>query len=183
MPYSNEEGSRRTTEPHEVGANIRVIRRRRGMTVAGLAAATDLDKAYISRIERGQKAPSLAALLSISGALDAPVAHLLGEAVDDHDVHVVRRGTPGATTTTLQGKRLSATIFNVEGAPVYRDARQCGETIVYALSGAVEVQLPDRIILLESGDGLMLGGFVRHQIQGVGSAPSTIMAIVSLEED
>ncbi len=47
------------------------LRERRGMTQAELAAATGLDQADISRIERGAANPTERTLLRIADALDA----------------------------------------------------------------------------------------------------------------
>lgn len=177
----DKEESRSGPDARELGTNIRAARRRRTMTVSALAVATDLDKAYISRIERGQKAPSLAALLSIAGILDVSVAQLLGETVDDDDIHLIRAGPDGAMPT-IAGKRLSAMLLPLEGKPLDRDTEQGGETLIHALSGSVEISLPDRRIILGTGDWLMFQGHVRHRLSALDGKPASVLAIVARKD-
>lgn len=53
----------------EVGRLMRKLRLRRGITQAALAAATGIQRTYLSRAECGQVMPSLFALFRIGGAL------------------------------------------------------------------------------------------------------------------
>jgi MerR family transcriptional regulator, light-induced transcriptional regulator len=76
----------RTTGPNpplelllaSVGRNVQELRTGRGWSQQKLADAADLDRTYISTVERGRQNPSLAALLSLAQALGVPVADLLG---------------------------------------------------------------------------------------------------------
>jgi len=175
------EGSRSGADTREVGVSIRAARRRRAMTVSALAIATDLNKAYISRIERGQKAPSLAALLSIAGTLNVSVAQLLGETVDDSEVHLVRADAAGAVPI-ITGKRLSVMRLSLGDKPLDRDTELGGETLIHGLTGAVEIDLPDRRIILGAGDWLMFEGHVRHRLSAVDGRNASVLAIVARED-
>ncbi len=53
----------------EVGRLIRRLRSRRGITQAALASMTGIHRTYLSRAERGQVMPSVAALMQIFRAL------------------------------------------------------------------------------------------------------------------
>lgn len=59
-----------------VGRRIRVLRDDRGLTQAGLAEQADLAPHTVSRIERGEQAPSLDGLARIAKALRVEVADL-----------------------------------------------------------------------------------------------------------
>lgn len=169
-------------DTRELGANIRAVRRRRAMTVSALAVATDLDKAYISRIERGQKAPSLAALLSISGILEAPVAQLLGEVVDQSELRILRADDRTEAPSTITGKRLSAVLLTLTERLLDRDPERGGETLIHALTGSVEIHLPDRRIALGAGDCLMFEGHIRHRLCALGGAPASALVVVSQDD-
>lgn len=179
---SDDGESRGGPATRELGANIRAVRRRRAMTVSALAAATDLDKAYISRIERGQKAPSLAALLSIAGTLAVPVAQLLGEIIDEGELRILRAADRGSASATIKGKRLSAMLLTLADKPLDRDPEQSGETMIHALTGSIEIDLPDRRIALGAGDCLLFEGHIRHRLRALNATPASALVVVVLED-
>ncbi|WP_235537509.1 helix-turn-helix domain-containing protein, partial [Sphingomonas sp. Root1294] len=74
-----------------IANSIYSARRRRGLTLAQLAGATDLDKGYLSRVERGQKSPSISTLLKIAEALGVQVGQLFGETTSEEAILVIRR--------------------------------------------------------------------------------------------
>jgi transcriptional regulator with XRE-family HTH domain len=62
-----------------LGANVRVLREERGYSQEDLAAACQMSRSVISRIERGQHEPRVSTLLALSAALGAnPAAFLHG---------------------------------------------------------------------------------------------------------
>jgi transcriptional regulator with XRE-family HTH domain len=58
------------------GEAIRDLRKQRGMSQEGLALACELDRTYISGIERGTRNPSLTNIFKIAAALQASPAEL-----------------------------------------------------------------------------------------------------------
>lgn len=67
-----------------VGARIRELRRRRGMTQMELAAQANVNQGYLSSIERGGRTPRPATLRAIAVTLGVPEGVLLGEG-EGHD--------------------------------------------------------------------------------------------------
>src|ERR1700728_4514005 len=63
---------------------LREERTRAGLTLEQLAQKADLSTAHLSRLESGERQPSVSALISVSRALGVPMSTLLGE----------RRGAP-----------------------------------------------------------------------------------------
>ena len=62
-----------------VGARLRHLRRRRGLTLVEAAARAGISPQYLSEVERGRKDPSSEVLAAITGALGAQlvdVTHL-----------------------------------------------------------------------------------------------------------
>ncbi len=59
----------------------RIHRRRKDMslTQVALAAAADVDRSFISKVEHGEKMPSLETLYLVAECLTIPVGSLLGE--------------------------------------------------------------------------------------------------------
>jgi len=61
----------------KLGENIRRIRLQKNMTQGGLCRKLDIDRAYMSNIENGNKNPTLATIERIAGALGVSVDKLL----------------------------------------------------------------------------------------------------------
>lgn len=73
---------------HQVGSQIRSLRRDRKMTQATLAKQAELSRDMVGLIERGRAAPSLSALERLGDALGVPPAVLLDIAESDRDPNV-----------------------------------------------------------------------------------------------
>lgn len=59
------------------GAQVRVARRRRGLSQDDLAVRSGLHRTYVGGIERGERNPSLTNIVRLAAALDTPVAELV----------------------------------------------------------------------------------------------------------
>ena len=60
-----------------LGKKIRSTRKEIGLSQEALAVEADLDRAYVGKIERGEKNITVAKLLQISDALDVAMADLI----------------------------------------------------------------------------------------------------------
>ena len=65
-----------TTIKKKFGEHLFQLRKKSGMTQATLAAKTDLSVDLISRIERGERAPSLESIEKLSNALKIKMSEL-----------------------------------------------------------------------------------------------------------
>lgn len=63
----------------QVGRNIRLLRKQKGLSQEKLSFEAGLHRTYIGDIERGKKNPTIKALAKIAKALDVPPARLLAE--------------------------------------------------------------------------------------------------------
>ena len=62
----------------EVGPRLRRLRERRGVTLTALAAKTGISKSTLSRLESGQRKPSLELLLPLAETYHLPLDELVG---------------------------------------------------------------------------------------------------------
>src|SRR4051812_25566333 len=62
----------------EVGPRLRRLRERRGFTLTALAAKTGISKSTLSRLEGGQRKPSLELLLPLAETYQLPLDELVG---------------------------------------------------------------------------------------------------------
>lgn len=60
-----------------LGKKIRSTRKEVGLSQEALAVEAELDRAYVGKIERGQKNVTVAKLLQISDALEVPLRDLI----------------------------------------------------------------------------------------------------------
>ena len=159
---------------------VRAARKAKGWTLSELSANVNLDKGYLSKIERGLKAPSVSTVLNLARALDVPVAQLFGEALDESAIHISRaeaRATP-ADPQGESGYRLEALTtgkgsaglegFLVYPQPGFSDefrAEHDGEELLFVVAGEVEVKFADRVVALAAGDALQFPGRLQHQVR------------------
>jgi transcriptional regulator with XRE-family HTH domain len=62
-----------------VGINVRRSRERAGLSQEALAHVADLDRTYVSGIERGHRNPTVAVLERLAIALDVRMADLVAD--------------------------------------------------------------------------------------------------------
>lgn len=90
-----------------IGKNIRYFRRQRGWSIAMLARKAGLSEIPLGRIERGENAPSAAALYGLSGALNLSVDLFFSE--NDHERNLRQAeetGDPFVCTLGPEQKRI-----------------------------------------------------------------------------
>jgi transcriptional regulator with XRE-family HTH domain len=63
-----------------VGANVRRLRKDRGLTQEDLAGVAELDVSYVRGIEAGRRNPSLMVMVALADALDAKPTDLFRRA-------------------------------------------------------------------------------------------------------
>ena len=181
------------TEPKAISARIKSLRRKKGITLERLASETGLDRGYLSRIERGQKTPSIAALLKIAAAMRVQMAHLFGEAVGPDSIAVVRsseyRVFPGPAPPNEHslmlvlaqsaGHRLSAYLISPGKQPTAGSADHPGDELIFVLAGEVEVGFTDRKISLRTGDTVHFDGHLQHDIRRIGRKAARALIVVA----
>ncbi|MGH9435304.1 MAG: helix-turn-helix domain-containing protein [Terriglobia bacterium] len=177
--------------PDPIAARLRSIRRHKGVTLERLSSLSGLDRGYLSRIERGHKTPSLAALLSIGKALDVQMAHLFGETVGSSPITVVRQAQykdfPGARRghehfamimPQSEARRLSLVMVSLDSTPTPAGVEHAGEEIVFVLDGEIEVSFVDRKVDLAQGDCVHFDGHLKHAIRRIGNRAARALIIV-----
>jgi transcriptional regulator with XRE-family HTH domain len=65
---------------HTFGKNLRRLRTERGYSQERFAHLVDLDRTYIGGIERGERNPSLKAIIRLAGCLEVEPAKLFDSA-------------------------------------------------------------------------------------------------------
>ncbi len=133
-----------------VGERLRAARERVGLTLDQTAEISGLSKAHLSRLESAERQPSIAALLSLSGALGTPVSVLLGEDQDSNPLAISTEGAPrheskGLSIAPCSGyagsSALEALRITVHpDRPSTPPAHHRGEEWLYVLEGVLRLE-------------------------------------------
>ena len=73
------------------GATLRGLRRKAGMTLDQLSTASNVSRAMISSVERGEKSPTLPVLSGIAAGLNVTISQLMGQTTTEPIATVVKR--------------------------------------------------------------------------------------------
>jgi transcriptional regulator with XRE-family HTH domain len=173
-----------------VPSRIRNLRREKGLTLDALATTVGIHKGHLSRIESGEKSPSLATLEAIAKALKVGMAELFGEKASAQEITVVRQAEripTGDPKTYLvealiagSSSRPLASYIVVPGRtfPDHDVPDHAGQEFLYVLKGKVEVAVADQLITLNTGDCATYDAALQHKLRKLGSADAKVLVVL-----
>ena len=181
----------------QIGARIRSARSSQKLTLKALGDATGLSAAYLSRVERGEAATSIANLILIATRLNIQLRDLF-EASNDayqpkHYTISRRRQRESSPAGAAHGydyhwlsgdltePKLSAFVLDF---PVTSDVdikllAHEGEEILYVLEGKIEFQIGEERFVLDQGDSVHLFGDRPHMGRNAGIGPARLLMVVT----
>lgn len=161
-----------------IGARLRRLREERGWRLEDLAKRSGLSKAYLSRLEGGERQPSLGALFGVAHAYGVPFSSLFEPEPEAGNLTVVRasegetqrgnglfytRLSEGGWAFNLQPLRVVVPADR-EGEAVYRHE---GEQWMYVLSGRLRFEVEDREVVLGEGDAAHFDADKPHRFEAL----------------
>jgi transcriptional regulator with XRE-family HTH domain len=165
-----------------VGPRLRRARAQRQVTLTELAAATGISKSTLSRLESGQRKPSLELLLPIAFAHRIPLDELVGAPeIGDPRVRFTPRSRNGRTVVPLTrrpgGIQAWKTIIPPErGEPELRS--HDGYEWLYVLAGRVRLLLAEQDITLAPGEAAEFDTRVPHWFGPAGEQPVEVLSLL-----
>jgi len=167
---------------------LRAVRRQRGLTLEGLAAATGLTKSYLSKVERGHSTPSIAVALKVAKALDVDVGRLFSDEATQEKITVDRAsgGTDGERYRMLASSLLGKTMSPFVVCPTEKLAddphpEHAGQEFMFVHAGTVELDYGDQTITLGTGDSAYFDASVSHKIRAVGARRAEVLVITTTD--
>lgn len=172
-----------------IGHQIRVLRKRRGMTLQQLGEAAGLSAAFLSQVEREMTSLSVSSLGSIAKALGVlpsmffPHPNGGGVAVrgysrepfrmDHADVVYARLGH------SFEGRLLEP--LYVTYPPAYQSefSSHEGEEFYFIISGQLVVDLDGETHKLNEGDSIHFQSTRRHQLANLSEVPVQVVAVTT----
>ncbi|MEU4654626.1 XRE family transcriptional regulator [Streptomyces sp. NPDC023723] len=155
-----------------VAPQLRALRRRASLTLEAAARAAGLSPAHLSRLETGQRQPSLPMLLALARIYGTTVSDLLGETAAERDAVVRAADTEptaaggwtywpaGAPGRGMQALRVQVP-YGSQGDIVRVHP---GEEWLYVLGGRLRLRLGDTTQLLTRGDSAHFDSLTPHRI-------------------
>lgn len=158
-----------------VASQLRDLRKRSGLTVEAAALRLGLSPAHLSRLETGQRQPSLPMLLTLARIYGTTVSDLLGETPPERDP-VIRAsatgsvGADGWTYWQAGGSRRAMQALRVHVPSKGRDELvrvHAGEEWLYVLKGRLRLSLGGEEHVLDPGDSAHYDSLTPHRIIAV----------------
>ncbi len=171
-----------------VAAQLRDLRKRSGLTVEAAAERLGLSSAHLSRLETGQRQPSLPVLLTLARAYGTTVSDLLGEPPPERDpvIRASRAGSVGADGWTYRqagGSRRAMQALRVHVPPRVRDELvrvHTGEEWLHVLKGRLRLSLGGREYVLDQGDSAHYDSLTPHRITAVPPGGADLLFVHTL---
>lgn len=175
-----------------LGADLRAIRKARGLTLVGLAERVGRSVGWLSQVERGLTNPAIADLRRLASALDQPLSLFFGAAsgAEDERGHVVRAGSRRVLGGARQGLteellspdlggafEILRSVFD-PGAELTEFARRPTEEAGYLVSGELVIWIGEARFHLRPGDSFRFRG-EPYRWMNPGAVPAVAVWVVA----
>jgi transcriptional regulator with XRE-family HTH domain len=165
----------------QVGPRLKRLRTQRKFTLTGVSTSTGISKSTLSRLETGQRRPTLELLLALSHAYRVPLDDLVAAPEEgDPRLRLKPSRVKGRTVIPLtrqpdgmQAWKIIIPTSNATPEPRAHD----GEEWIYVLSGRMRFVLEDQDLVLGPGDVAAFDTKVPHWFGSTGDAPAEILRI------
>lgn len=164
-----------------VGARLRRVRQQRGLTLTEVAEATGMSKSTLSRLETGQRRPTLELLLPLAQAFRVPLDDLVGApAFGDPRIRLTPRPVRGRTVVPLTAGPEGIQAWKIviptgQSEPALRS--HDGQEWLYVLSGRMRLILGDSDSVLVAGDVSEFDTSIPHWFGSTGHEPAEVLSV------
>ena len=164
----------------QVGARLRQIRTQRGATLVELSERTGISKSTLSRLENGQRRPSLELLLPLAQAYRVPLDELVGAPdVGDPRIRLKPRRVKGRTVLPLTPpggiQAWKIVIPSTQSTPNPR--RHEGYEWLYVLTGRMRLLLDDDDLVLGVGEAVEFDTSRPHWFGSTGEGSAEVLSL------
>jgi transcriptional regulator with XRE-family HTH domain len=164
-----------------VGPRLKHLRTQRGVTLADLSGTTGISTSTLSRLETGQRRPSLEVLLPLAQAYRVPLNELVGAPeVGDPRVRLKPRRVNGRTVIPLtqqpsgmQAWKILIPADQTEPAPRVHD----GYEWLYVLAGRMRLVLGDQDLVLSAGEAAEFDTRLPHWFGSTGGRSAEVLSL------
>jgi transcriptional regulator with XRE-family HTH domain len=167
---------------NDVGPRLKRIRAHRNISLAELARSTGISKSTLSRLETGQRKPSLELLLPLASAYGVPLDDLVGAPeVGDPRVRMKPQLVNGRTVIPLTRQPGGIQVWKIV-IPVTKNAVEFktheGYEWLYVISGRLRIVLGEHDLLLGAGEVAEFDTRVPHWFGSDGVVPAEVLSVL-----
>jgi transcriptional regulator with XRE-family HTH domain len=165
----------------QVSDRLRAVRDERGLTLAEVSATTGVSTSTLSRLETGQRRPTLELLLALALAYDVPLSDLVGApAVGDPRVRLQPREVNGRVVVPLTRHPGSPQVWKLviaasDTTPRVRTHE--GHEWLYVMTGQLRLVLGAHDVTLTAGQAAEFDTRVPHWFGSTGAVGAEILSI------
>jgi transcriptional regulator with XRE-family HTH domain len=164
-----------------VGPRLRALRQERDITLSALAESTGISVSTLSRLESGQRKPTLELLLPLAQAYGVPLDDLAGgPTTGDPRVHlrpVQRRDMTVVPLTRrpggIQAYKMVIPVRRSTPDPQVHE----GYEWLYVLNGELRLILGDHDVVLRPGEAAEFDTRVPHWFGSLGDKPAEVLSL------
>lgn len=168
---------------HAVGPRLQALRQRRGLSLADLAAATGISTSTLSRLETGQRRPSLELLLPLAEVYRIPLDELVGAPeTGDPRVRLRPRRVNGRIVIPLAHQPGTPQAWKIVIPRSFADGElksHEGHEWLYVLSGRMRLIIGDRDVVMGVGEVAEFDTRTPHWFGSTGDGDAEILSIFS----
>ncbi|MEV5962253.1 XRE family transcriptional regulator [Kribbella sp. NPDC051952] len=166
-----------------VGPRLRTLRIERGTTLAQLSESTGISVSTLSRLESGQRRPTLELLLPLARAYQVQLDELVdAPPTGDPRIHakpIKRHGTIYIPLSRRPGGLQAFKQILPEGYPgnTLEQKTHEGYDWFYVLSGRVRLRLGDEDFIVKEGESAEFDTRVPHWFGNPGPGPTEVLCL------
>jgi transcriptional regulator with XRE-family HTH domain len=165
----------------QVAPRLKRLRAHRGTTLTALSDLTGISKSTLSRLENGQRRPTLELLLALSLAYRVPLDDLVGAPeVGDPRIRLKPGQVKGRTVIPLTGQPGGVQAWKIIVPTTKADPERRahdGHEWLYVLSGRVRLVLGDQDLVLGPGEIAEFATQTPHWFGSTGEEPAELLSI------
>lgn len=184
-----------------IGHEVRTQRKKLGLTVADLAAATGMSVGMLSKIENGNISSSLGTLQSLSKSLGVAITTFFRGYEEPRSasfvkagegMNIERRGTRAGHHYSLLGhieNNSSGVVvepylitLNAE-SDVFPTFQHAGMELIYMVEGEVVYRHSDSLYRMQPGDSLLFDADAPHGPEVLVKLPARYLSIITYPQD
>jgi transcriptional regulator with XRE-family HTH domain len=164
-----------------VGPRLKQVRAQRGVTLTDVSERTGISTSTLSRLENGQRRPSLELLLPLAQAYRVPLDELVGAPeVGDPRVRLKPRQVSGRTVLPLTRGPHGVQAWKIiipKGQSTPNPRVHEGYEWLYVLSGRMRLVLGDQDLVLGVGEAAEFDTGVPHWFGSTGEGAAEVLSI------
>ena len=176
-----------------VGLNIKKLREQQGLTLRELASKLDVTASFISQVEQGKAAPSLAKLKMMADALSVTVGELVGEEETPEKRIFLRKNERRSIKKIGKGinieiltepdfdKQMEALFFTLKRGATSggKKFQHFGQEFALVQKGSLEVSLNGKKYLLKEGDSLYFQSSIPHSFRNKSNGRTEVLWVIT----